>query len=234
MRKKTLLFVYDFPHSKSVDFIDKCVSEGIKIELIVGASFKNIKKTRRLFNFHKYNKTIIHPKKLATKFNIPYYNCDHNSLELEKIMKDFDINFGIIAGARILSKKIIEKFYYGVLNIHPGVLPFNRGLDSILWAIHDNKKIGISAHLINEKIDLGELVLSKIIEPIKFDNIFDIYRKVHKAQIELLPLAYNLIEKKSSFKFLTNGFYHTYMPKELQKKTLNNLEMYITNYSKIK
>ena len=234
MRKKTLLFVYNFPHSKSVDFIDKCVSEGIKIDVIVGASFKSIKKTIRLFNFHKYNKTIIHPKELAIKFNIPYYNCDHNSLDLEKIIKDFDINFGIIAGARILSKKIIDKFYYGVLNFHPGLLPFNRGLDSILWAIYDNKKLGISAHLINEKIDLGELVLSEIIEPVKLDNIFDIYKKVHKAQIELLPFAYNLIEKKSSFKLLTNGYYHTYMPKKIQIKTLNSLETYIKNYSKIK
>ena len=233
MIKKTLLFVYDFPHAKSVSFIRKCKESNIIIDVIVAASYKKIKKTKRLYDFHMYNSTSVHPKDLAKKYKIPYFNLDHNSIDVEKIIIDNKINFGIIAGSRILSQKIIKLFSFGILNIHPGLLPQNRGLDSILWAIRKNNKIGISAHLINDKIDSGRLVLSKVIFPKKNDNIFDLYKKVFDAQINFLPKAYNKINLDQNYKILSAGVYNTYMPLVIQENTLNNLKSYIANYSKI-
>jgi len=232
--KKTLLFVYDFPHSKSIDFMRRCIKENIQINAIVAASSKELKKTKRILNFHKYNTTSVHPRTLASELNIPYFNYNHNSPEVKSVIKEFEINFGIIAGSRILNKDIIKQFSYGILNIHPGLLPYSRGLDSILWAIHGNKKIGVSAHLINDKIDQGYLVIEKKIENFKSDSIFDIYRKVYKVQINLLIKAYNLIGNEINFKSLKEGSYHSYMPEGIQKKTLKNLKSYIANYSKIK
>ena len=233
MIKKTLLFVYDFPHAKSVSFLRKCKESDIKIDVIVAASYKKIKKTERLYNFHMYNSTSDHPKDLAKKYKIPYFNLDHNCLDVKKIIIDNKINFGIIAGARILSQEIIKLFSFGILNIHPGLLPQNRGLDCILWAINKNKKIGISAHLINDKIDAGRLVLNKVIVPKKNDNIFDLYKKVFQAQINFLPKAYNEINLDKKYKILSTGDYNTYMPVNTQENTLNNLKSYIANYSKI-
>ena len=233
-QKKTLLFVYDFPHAKSVDFIRRCIKENIQIDVIVAASHENLKKTKRVLHFHKHTTTSCHPRDVASQFSIPYFNCNHNSLEVKRIINEFKINFGIIAGARILNKDIIAEFSFGILNIHPGLLPYNRGLDSVLWAIHGNKKIGVSAHLINDKIDKGRLILEKKIEEFNSDSIFDIYREVYKIQLDLLPKAYALIGNKNSFRILTGGIYYTYMPEEIQIKTLKNLKSYIANYSKIK
>ena len=50
---------------------------------------------------------------------------------------------------------------YGILNFHPGLLPDIRGLDSVLWSIEKNYPIGVTAHLINNKIDAGKLVCQK-------------------------------------------------------------------------
>lgn len=233
-QKKTLLFVYDFPHAKSVDFMRRCIKENIPINVVIAASSKKLKKTKRVLNFHKYNTTSIHPRTLASELNIPYFNYNHNSLEVKRIIRKFKINFGIIAGSRILNEDIIKQFSYGILNIHPGLLPYNRGLDSILWAIQANKKIGVSAHLIDKKIDQGYLVLKKKIEKFESDSIFDIYRKVYKVQINLLIKAYNLIGDEINFISLKGGSYNTYMPEGIQKKTLKNLKSYIANYSKIK
>ena len=233
MIKKTLLFVYDFPHAKSVRFLRKLKESDIKIDVIIAASYKTIKKTKRLYDFHKYNSTSVHPKDLAKKYKIPYFNLDHNSIDVKKIKIDNKINFGIIAGARILSLELIKLFSYGILNIHPGLLPQNRGLDSILWAIKKNNKIGISAHLINDKIDAGRLVLNQVIIPEKNDNIFDLYKKVFEAQINILPKAYNEINLDKKYNILTTVGYNTYMPLTIQENTLNNLKYYIANYSKI-
>lgn len=233
MIKKTLLFVYDFPHAKSVRFLRKLKESDIKIDVIVAASYKKIKKTKRLYDFHKYNSTSDHPKDIAKKFKTPYFNLDHNSSEVKKIIIDYKINFGIIAGARILSQEIIKLFSYGILNIHPGLLPQNRGLDSILWAIKKNYKIGISAHLINDKIDAGRLVLNQLVVPEKNDNIFDIYKKVFETQINILPIAYNEINLNKTYEILKTLDYNTYMTVTTQENTLNNLKSYIANYSKI-
>ena len=52
------------------------------------------------------------------------------SNKLVKILKKEKFDLGIIAGSRILKKKIIEEFKIGILNMHPGLLPLNRGLDT--------------------------------------------------------------------------------------------------------
>ena len=80
------------------------------------------------------------------------------------------MDLGIIAGARILNEHIIKNLPFGVLNLHPGILPQSRGLDSILWSIRNNNHLGVSAHLINHKIDSEKLVLQKI-KPLITDSI---------------------------------------------------------------
>ncbi len=232
--KKKILFAYDFSHSKSVDFIKLCNENKIRIDLIVAAPFKKLNKPNRIFNYHKYSETNHHPRDLAKEFNIPYFVYDHNSLDTVNLIKEFDLDLGIIAGARILNKNIIKNLSFGVLNLHPGILPQSRGLDSILWSIHNNNQLGVSAHLINHKIDSGKLVLQKKIKPLISDSIFDLYRKIYKTQIEILPEAISLICKNNMiFKNLNGDRYHSYMSEEIQKKTINNLKSYIANYSKI-
>ena len=159
--KKKILFAYDFSHSKSVDFIKLCKENKIRIDLIVAAPFKKLNKPTRVYNYHKYSVTNQHPRDLAKEFNIPYFVYDHNSLDTLNLIKEFDLDLGIIAGARILNEHIIKNLSFGVLNLHPGILPQSRGLDSILWSIRNNNHLGVSAHLINHKIDSGKLVLQK-------------------------------------------------------------------------
>ena len=232
--KKKILFAYDFSHSKSVDFIKLCKENKIRIDLIVAAPFKKLNKPTRVYNYHKYSVTNQHPRDLAKEFNIPYFVYDHNSLDTLNLIKEFDLDLGIIAGARILNEHIIKNLSFGVLNLHPGILPQSRGLDSILWSIRNNNHLGVSAHLINHKIDSGKLVLQKKIKPLTTDSIFDLYRKIYKTQIKILPEAIRLIcTNNTNFKCLKGGRYHSYMSEEIQKKTINNLKSYIANYSKI-
>ena len=74
IHKKTLLFVYNFSHNKSVDFIYQCIHENIVIDVIVGCDYIKINKPKKVVNFHKYNITMEHPKDVAEKFNIPDEN----------------------------------------------------------------------------------------------------------------------------------------------------------------
>lgn len=63
----------------------------------------------------------------------------------------------------IIPKKIIEKFEVGIINLHPSLLPENRGASPIMWSILQGKPQGVTIHLIDEGLDTGPvLIQSKI------------------------------------------------------------------------
>ena len=86
------------------------------------SDFIKIKKPKSIFDHSKnaLQPKLHLPKKIAEKYDIPFYNVMHNSLEAQRLIQEFEINFGIISGSRILKKEIISLVKYGILNFHPG------------------------------------------------------------------------------------------------------------------
>ena len=63
---------------------------------------------------------------------------------------------------RFISKKIYSKFKHAI-NIHPAILPKYKGVHPLPLIITNNEKVhGITAHLIEEKIDEGKINDKKI------------------------------------------------------------------------
>ena len=92
------------------------------------------------------------------KYNIPYIIEDHNSEVIVSKLKKIRPVIGLITGARIIKKSIIDSFKIGIVNLHPGDIPYIRGLDSILKAIKLNHKIVVTSHLIDFDIDTGYII----------------------------------------------------------------------------
>jgi methionyl-tRNA formyltransferase len=80
---------------------------------------------------------------------------------LLKFFKKKKFDLGIILGARILDEDIIKTFKIGILNLHPGLLPDNRGLDTYQWAIINMIPQGVTSNLIDSKIDGGKILIKK-------------------------------------------------------------------------
>lgn len=66
----------------------------------------------------------------------------------------------IQAGAGLLKTEIINIPKIGVLNIHHGIAPLIRGMDSIYWAKWEQKKewLGATIHFIDAGIDTGKVL----------------------------------------------------------------------------
>jgi methionyl-tRNA formyltransferase len=81
--------------------------------------------------------------------------------------ENFRINFnlptlGISAlFGHVLPPELVENFSQGILNLHPSLLPIGRGADPIPWSIIDQQQQGISIHMIDHKLDTGNLVFQK-------------------------------------------------------------------------
>tara|TARA_Y100001968_G_C19292260_1_gene684814 strand:+ start:367 stop:1068 length:702 start_codon:yes stop_codon:yes gene_type:complete len=225
----TVLFAYNFPHQKTIDVIHRVYQAGFTIELILAADYVVIKSPKSIFKFNK-TRSISNPKKIAKEYNIPFYVLKHNSEQSMRLLKKYKINFGIIGGSRILNDDIIQNLKYGILNFHPGILPYIRGLDSILWSIEKNYPIGVTAHLINNKIDAGFLVCQKKISISPEDDIYSLYKKNYKLQLDLIPISLNLILEKNNFQVLEMGQYNQKMSYSKQLDVKHKVKEYINKY----
>ena len=80
----------------------------------------------------------------------------------EKLDAEFNLPLGIVASyGKILPAKILASFPKGALNVHPSLLPKYRGASPIQAQIlNDEKKVGITIILMDEKMDNGPILAS--------------------------------------------------------------------------
>ena len=70
-------------------------------------------------------------------------------------------SLGIQGGTGILQSQHIDNFSEGIINFHPGDLPFYRGCSAPEYQYSDGKSIISSCHFISEGIDNGDLIEKK-------------------------------------------------------------------------
>lgn len=229
--KKLMLFVYDFPHKKTQDFLFRLLVEGYKVEYCIAAPWKKLKISPSSVRIDHKHQGLIHPKKICEYFNIKYQVSDHGSQETIDYIKKSEVDLYIISGARILTKEVIEACQGKALNIHPGLLPDVRGLDTFLWSIYYKKPLGISAHFITPKIDSGLLIYKEKLPIYKDDSAFDITLRLLEYQTDILIKALKILEEKryENLEDLSkyHDLYNTKMDQELEKETLKQLQEWI-------
>ena len=227
-----LLFVYNFKHKKSIDFIYKLKENDINISAIIAADYIKINRPKKIIKKSSFSQCEEHPFDLANRFNIPYFVLNHNSNTIVDIVRKHSIDLGVIAGARILDYKIIKLFNRGIINFHPAILPECRGLDSLLWSIYNNYPLGVTSHLINQKIDAGKLVMKSKIKILSNDNLFTIHKKIYNLQLDLIIPSLNQLYLNRDLQILADhGSYNTYMSEDLQKKVFAKVDSYINFFS---
>jgi phosphoribosylglycinamide formyltransferase-1 len=169
-----------------------------------------------------------HPRDIAKHYNIDYKVVVHNSEQVAALVKERQLDLGIILGARILKPISFKNFKIGVLNMHPGLLPENRGLDNIKWAIVNNLAQGVTTHLIDEKIDKGLLLHKEQISIYKDDTLLDLQLRVQHLEQKLMLRSINTLEKNSNLelKKLGVGTYNKPMSPEVEETLLDLFEEY--------
>lgn len=106
-------------------------------------------------------------EKLANKLGLKVlFASDKNSLDQLIDATIFDSNLGIIIDFGIIvSKKVINKFEFGIINSHFSLLPEWRGADPITYSILSGQKnTGVSLMIIDEGMDTGKLLAQEKVE----------------------------------------------------------------------
>ena len=111
-------------------------------------------------------------KSLAKNYSLRTHEVK-NSADIFQLMKKDRIDLMIVAGCPFLLKKdLLDKPDLGVINVHTGALPKYRGFHPLPWAIiNDEKRIGVTVHMMDEGMDTGDVLLQDCFEIDESDNI---------------------------------------------------------------
>ena len=234
IKNKIGVFAYNWPHLKTQQgLINMCMS-GFKPEIVFGADPVELKFYKSKIRITPKDLYLHNTKDICKFYNIPYVVIKHNSKECMELIKENKLDLGVILGARILKKYIIDSFKVGVINAHPGLLPENRGLDTIKWAIIKGLDQGVTCHFVDHKIDIGREIVKEKINVYNDDTLIDIYLRIQaKEQKMIIDSLKKVMYSKDlhSFKKLTTGNnYHKSVPPNLEENLFDYFAKYKSNY----
>lgn len=101
-----------------------------------------------------------------------------------KLAADGDLtgDVGVVVDyGRLISTAEIDRFPYGIINLHPSLLPAHRGaIPAVSTILAGDKVTGVTLIKINEQFDQGEIIAQETSEvlpddtpPVLYDRLFD-------------------------------------------------------------
>lgn len=132
---------------------------------------------------------LIPPRDLCSSLGIPYFEVERHGVEIVPLLMDFQIELGVIGSARILPREVVNCISRGIVNLHPGILPKMRGLDVMEWAIYEDSPLGVTAHIIDERIDAGRLLIRSAIREFPDDSLLDLSIRLNETQTSIVVEA---------------------------------------------
>lgn len=228
------IFAYNFPHKKTQEGIFTLLVHHYYPVCIFAADPVELKFYQSKIRVTPKSLVYLHPRDIAANFNIPYHVIAHNSLDCEKLIRKYDLDIGIILGARILKDNIIKAFKVGVVNMHPGMLPYNRGLDNLKWAVIKGYKQGVSVHLISKEIDQGSMIMQREVEVYEDDTLVDVFLRIQNMEQVLMIESLKILESgQRDFPKVTEGNYFKSLPPEEEAHLCDRFEEYKRKYKEL-
>jgi len=225
------VFAYNFPHKKTQDVIIRLHLEGYYVALILAADPVPLDIPASSIRAKIEHQGLIHPERIAERLGIEYVVANHNSREALSAVNRKQTPLGVIAGARILKGEIVHCFPNGIINLHPGLIPEARGLDAMLWSIYRDVPLGVTAHLIDEAVDAGRVLVRRPLPMRRDDTLLDLSERLYEVQLDLLPEAVDLALEERAARLENKGDYNGKMPSELEQQVVAHLPAYLQRHA---
>ena len=218
--KKIGVLTYQVRHRKTFDTLSLLKARGYDDVAVFAMPFTYKKKVFPIYQHRpEMNYDIPDIEELSRNFG---YTCHMGTLE------EFDIEpdrIMLVAGAGILPDEFIKT--HTVINAHPGYIPDCRGLDSLKWAIAEDKPVGVSTHIIGDYVDAGEVIERRLIPIYTTDTFHALAERVYENEVSMLVEA---IEKTDASCHETiipdTAEVHRRMGEDIEKTLMEKFEQY--------
>ena len=110
------------------------------------------------------------------------------------VLKQNNVSLVVLAGfMRILSRVFLEAYPYGILNIHPALLPSFPGTDVQQKAVDYGVKLsGCTVHFVDEHLDHGPIILQRAVPVLDDDTPDTLAARVFEEECKAYPEAIRL------------------------------------------
>jgi len=90
----------------------------------------------------------------------------------------------------LVPPEVLELPREGVLNLHPALLPWNRGWHTPTWGILEGTAVGATLHFMDAGIDTGDIVHQRSLEPDPDDTADTLYRRLKDLEVDVFREAW--------------------------------------------
>jgi len=226
-----VVFAYNFPHRKTQDVLVALHLAGYEVDAVIAADPVELSippSTVRTKLSHDWQ---LHPADVAARLGMRYEVMAHQGEKIEAFLDELRPTLGVVAGARILKSPVIDRFAVGILNLHPGLIPEARGLDALLWSVRHDVPLGATAHLIDERVDAGRILVRRPIPIRADDTAIDLGERLLETQLVILPEAVETALSGDGEQLNDPGRHDPKMSPEMEAETLSMVAGYVEAHS---
>lgn len=111
--------------------------------------------------------------------------------ETLKNIQELEPDLGISAWfGFILKPELLALFTQGCINLHPALLPWNRGWHTNVWPILDGTPAGVTIHWIDPGVDTGDIIVQKQIPIEPTDTGGSLHMKLNVELVNLFSSSW--------------------------------------------
>jgi len=152
-------------------------------------------------------------KEFALKNNIPIFQPERISKELQVIYPFKPDIIVTCAFGQILRQNVLDYPKFGVINVHGSLLPKYRGASPIQWAVVNGEtKTGVTIMQTDIGMDTGDMILSKSIDIGPTETSGELFPRLANLGAKLLVTALDDIESGKAKKTPQNESLATHAP----------------------
>ncbi len=135
---------------------------------------------------HSIEYLYLHPKEFATK--------DEFFSKIADELKARGVKLVVLAGfMRVVRKPLLDAFPYGIINIHPALLPSFPGLHGQKQAVDYGVRIsGCTVHFVDEGVDTGPIIIQAAVPVSPDDTEETLSERILKLEHKIFPEAIRL------------------------------------------
>jgi methionyl-tRNA formyltransferase len=94
----------------------------------------------------------------------------------------------------ILKPELISIPKRGCINLHPSLLPWNRGQYPNVWSIIEGTPSGVTLHYVDEGVDTGDIIAQQEVEVEPVDTGETLHHKLEEVSIKLFKASWPQVE----------------------------------------
>jgi hypothetical protein len=191
-----VLLTYDHEHRKTTDVLWRMIAGGNRPGAVVALPWVNRKKQRGYIYGHRPAEKnwpcepIGYTHDICAKLGIEWAKAPYD--DIQGAIARFSPSVVVIGGAGILPHDVVTKFT--VVNVHPGLLPARRGLDVFKWAINDLVQVGVTAHICDERTDLGRRLIERQVPVFPEDSLQSFAMRQYEYELGTINGAIEMVK----------------------------------------